>query len=253
MTPRRAQLVGALVALALFIACARAVIHLPGYGESRGPYEQRRAIEAVRARHATNLDAFVNFDIRGFDTLGEEFIFLVSVAGFALLLRERRAETEDDERAATPPRNPGSPDPVIRAASLVFVPFALVFGLYVVAHGQLTPGGGFQGGVALATGALGIFLGAGFERYRRTVPKDAVEAFEMLGAFGYIATGAAGLLGGGVFLRNLLPLGQTGSLFSGGTIDLLNYAVGMAVAGGFIVVFIEFLKETLAPKGERRT
>ncbi len=250
MKPRRPPYAAMLVALALALVCGRAVVHLPGYGESRGPYEQRRAIESVRTRHATNLDAFVNFDFRGFDTLGEEFIFLVSVAGFALLLQERRGETTGDERAASPPRKPGPTDPVIRVASVVFVPFALAFGLYVVAHGQLTPGGGFQGGVALATGALGIFLAAGFERYERTVPKSAVEAFEMLGAFGYIAIGAAGLVGGGVFLRNLLPYGETGSLFSGGTIDLLNYAVGMAVAGGFIVVFIEFLKETLAPRGD---
>ena len=250
MRQQRTTWIAAIVALALFFAFARAALHLPGYGESRGSYEQRRAIEAVRERHATNLDAFVNFDLRGFDTLGEEFIFLVSVGGFALLLRERRREFEDRERDPAPPREPGEIDPVVRVASLAFVPFALVFGLYVVVHGQLTPGGGFQGGVALATGALGIFLGAGFERYRRTVPKDAVEAFEMIGAFGYIAIGAAGLLGGGVFMRNFLPFGETASLFSGGTIDALNYAVGMAVAGGFIVVFIEFLKETLAPKDE---
>ena len=53
-------------------------------------------------------------------------------------------------------------------------------------------------------------------------------------------------------MRNVLPFGETGSLFSGGTIDALNYAVGMAVAGGFIVLFIEFLKETLAPRGDRK-
>jgi multicomponent Na+:H+ antiporter subunit B len=250
VTRRSSALVAALVGIALAFAIGRAVVRLPGYGESRGPYEQRRAIESVRARHATNLDAFVNFDLRGFDTLGEEFIFLVSVGGFALLLRERRDEIVGRERDASAPREPGEIDPVVRVASLVFVPFALVFGLYVVMHGQLTPGGGFQGGVALATGALAIFLGAGFDGYRRTVPKDAVEGFEMLGAFGYIAIGAAGLFAGGVFLRNFMPIGETGSLFSGGTIDALNYAVGMAVAGGFIVVFIEFLKETLATKDE---
>ena len=225
---------------------------MPGYGESRGPYEQRRAIEAVRARHATNLDAFVNFDLRGFDTLGEEFIFLVSVGGFALLLRERREEAVTDrERPATPPRDPGEIDPVIRVASLVFVPFALVFGLYIVIHGQLTPGGGFQGGVALATGALAIFLGAGFNRYRRTVPKGRGRRFRDARRVRVISqSAAAGLFAGGVFLRNLMPIGETGSLFSGGTIDALNYAVGMAVAGGFIVVFIEFLKETLSTKDE---
>ena len=250
MKPTSARLIAAAVALAVAFVFARATILLPSYGESRGSYEQRRAVQSVRARHATNLDAFVNFDLRGFDTLGEEFIFLVSVAGFALLLRERRGDTVDRERAPAPGRASDDGEPVVRVASLIFVPVALVFGLYVLLHGQLTPGGGFQGGVVLATAALGIYLGAGFEKYRRAVPKDAVEAFEMLGAFGFIAIGAAGLAVGGIFLRNVLPLGETGSLFSGGSIDALNDVVGMAISGGFIVVFIEFLKETLATKDE---
>ena len=247
MRTKRSRILATVIALALFAVFVRAVLHLPGYAQSRGPYERRHAIEAVRARHATNLDAFINFDQRGFDTLGEEFIFLVSVAGFALLLRERREEVVSRQRDPTPPREPDDDEPVIRVASLLFVPIALVFGLYIVAHGQLTPGGGFQGGVVLATAALGIFLGTGFEQYREAVPKDAVEIFEMLGAFGFVAIGAAGLVGAGEFLRNVLPYGQTGSFFSGGTIDALNYVVGMSIAGGFIVLFIEFLKETLAP------
>ena len=250
MTPKRARRIAAAIALAVGVVFARAASHLPGYGKSRGPAEQRRAVESVRARHATNLDAFVNFDWRGFDTLGEEFIFLVSVAGFALLLRERRGAPVDRERDPVPGRAPDDGEPVVRVASLIFVPLALVFGLYMIVHGQLTPGGGFQGGAILATAALGIYIGAGFENSRRTVPKDAVEIFEMIGALGFIALGAAGLAAGGVFMRNVLPLGETGSLLSGGTIDALNDVVGMAISGGFIVVFIEFLKETLQTKDD---
>jgi multicomponent Na+:H+ antiporter subunit B len=235
----------AVVALALFIAFARAVMLLPHYAESRGPYEQRRAIESVRASHATNLDAFINFDLRGFDTLGEEFIFLVAIAGFSLIFRERRGELAQTTLEPTDGRRPRDHEIEIATASYIYVPIALVYGLYIVIHGQLTPGGGFQGGVALATGVLAIALGLGFSVFERLVSKDGVEAVEAVGALSYIVLGCAMLVVGGVFLRNALPHGQTGSLLSSGTIIALNDGVGIAIVAGFLVLFAEFLKEVI--------
>ncbi|MBD5633477.1 MAG: sodium:proton antiporter [Candidatus Eremiobacteraeota bacterium] len=230
--------------LALCAVAIVASLDLPHYGESRGPYEQRRAVEAVRARHATNLDAFVNFDIRGFDTLGEEFIFFVGIAGFSLLLAESRGELTGAARKPLPGREAPPPDPALKVFSIAFVPLAIAFGFYVVLHGQLTPGGGFQGGAAVATGALTVWLAAGFARFGNVFPKTAVESFETLGVLGYVGLGVGALLASGSFLKNVLPLGRTGDLFSSGTIDALNGVVGIAIAGGFIVLFAEFLKET---------
>ncbi len=237
----------AILSLALAAMLSAAVVRLPTYGQTRGPYEQRRAVAAVASRHATNLDAFVNFDLRGFDTLGEEFIFLVAIAGFSLLLRERRGEIGEQALQAAGGRDPREPEPVVQIASVLFVPVALLFGLYIVVHGQLTPGGGFQGGVVLATAALGVFLGTGYGGFERVFPKSPVEAYETIGALGYVAFGVAGLLAAGSFLRNILPLSTTGALISGGTIDALNGVVGIAISGGFIVLFSEFIKETRAP------
>ena len=238
------RVVAAALVVALGVLALWAMAGLPKYGESRGPYEQRRAVEAIRARQATNLDAFVNFDIRGFDTLGEEYIFLVAIAGFSLLLAERRGEVTDAARPPARGRVAVAPDPVLHAFALGFVPVCVLFGFYVVLHGQLTPGGGFQGGVAIATGALAAWFGGGYARFMRIFPKTPVEGFETLGALGYVALGAGALLVGGVFMQNVLPLGKAGALFSSGTIDALNGVVGMAIAGGFVVLFAEFLKET---------
>ncbi len=242
------RIAGAVLAVALCALACVAFAGLPHFGESRGPYEQRRAIEAVRARQATNLDAFVNFDYRGFDTLGEEYIFLVAIGGFSLLLAERRGEISDAPRPPADGRASVAPDPVIRAFALAFVPACILYGFYVVLHGQLTPGGGFQGGVAIATGALAAWLGGGYRRFVRVFPKTPVEGFETLGALGYVALGAGALLAGGTFMQNVLPLGKAGALFSAGTIDALNGFVGMAISGGFVVLFVEFLKETRASR-----
>jgi multicomponent Na+:H+ antiporter subunit B len=242
--------IGGLLAIALLSVSFVALRGLPKYGETRGPYEQRRAIEAVRMRQATNLDAFVNFDFRGFDTLGEEYIFLVAIGGFSLLLAERRGDIADAPREPTEGRAPVAADPALRVFALAFVPACIVFGFYIVLHGQLTPGGGFQGGVAVATAALSVWLGGGYRAFVRVFPKTPVEGFETLGALGYVALGSGALLTGGVFLQNNLPLGKAGALFSSGTIDVLNVVVGMAISGGFIVLFAEFLKETRRP-GDR--
>jgi len=238
----------AAIALAALIGFffARASTGLPHYGESRGPEELRFAIQALATRHATNLNAFVNFDYRSFDTLGEEFIFLEAIAGFSLLLAERRGEKSDEPLEAAPGRSSDHGDPVIRTISTAYAPIAILYGIYMAVHGQLTPGGGFQGGVIIATGVLALWWGGGYAAFQAIVPKEGAEAFETVGAIGYVAIGIAALAVAGVFLRNVLPFGSSGALYSGGIIDLLNVIVGAAIAGGFAVLFSEFVAETRA-------
>ena len=78
-----------------------------------------------------------------------------------------------------------------------------------------------------------------------------MESSEAVGAGAYAVIGLATLLATGAFLENALPLGQTGHLFSAGTVPVINLAVGLEVAGGFVVLFIEFLKETRKPSQEK--
>jgi multicomponent Na+:H+ antiporter subunit B len=79
---------------------------------------------------------------------------------------------------------------------------------------------------------------------------EILDAAEGLGAALYAAAGLAPMLPGLAFLSNILPLGEPKDVFSGGLMLVLNTGVGFAVAGGFGVLFIEFLEETrVIPSG----
>jgi multicomponent Na+:H+ antiporter subunit B len=218
---------------------------LPPYGVYPGPYGDVVNQVAVAERKATNVVAAVTFDYRGVDTMGEEFILFAAVVGVAVLLRAQRDEVEEapDEDAADR-RAPGTSN-AVRVLGLALVGPVVLFGLYMVAHGHLSPGGGFQGGVVLATGALLVYLSGEYVTLRRVRPVFLLDLAESAGAGGYVVVGLLGVAAGAAFLENVLPLGQPGALLSAGTIPLLNLAVGVEVAGGLVLLLSEFLEQTL--------
>jgi multicomponent Na+:H+ antiporter subunit B len=212
-----------------------AVAGLPDFGHYRGPYGKVLNNVAVGERHVTNVVAAVTFDYRGVDTMGEEFILFASVMGVALLLRHKRAE-----RRRSPERVHSD---AVRLAGGGFVAGLLVLGLYVVAHGPLTPGGGFQGGVVLASAFALVYLAGTYRAYRSLTPIPAVDLVEGVGAGGYVVVGIVSLLLGSAFLHNFGPLGTTGTLASGGSIPFLNIASALEVSAAFVLLFTEFLDE----------
>jgi multicomponent Na+:H+ antiporter subunit B len=218
---------------------------LPSFGVYPGPYGDVLNQVAVGERKATNVVAAVTFDYRGVDTMGEEYILFAAVVGVAVLLRAQRDEVEEppDEDAADR-RAPGTSN-AVRVLGLALLGPVVLFGLYVVAHGHLTPGGGFQGGVVLATGALVVYLSGEYVTLRKVRPVALIDLAESSGAGGYVAVGLLGLAAGAAFLQNVLPLGQPGALPSAGTIPLINVAVGLEVAGGMVLLVSEFLEQTL--------
>ncbi len=220
--------------------------HMPRFGDHPMPYGDLINAVGLAERHTTNMISAINFDYRGFDTLGEEFMLLCAVGGATVLLRGSRGETECD-----PQRVPGRPI-IARADSTVlacrlFGAVIVLFGLYVLLHAMTTPGGGFQGGAIIATGLLCVFLGEGYAGWRRVAHSELFDALEGGGAALYALCGFASLLMGLPFLQNMLPFGQKGDLFSGGLMQFENAGVGAAVTGGFVILLIEFLEETREP------
>ncbi|HEY5315627.1 MAG TPA: MnhB domain-containing protein [Pirellulales bacterium] len=196
-------------------------------------------------RRITDVVTAINFDIRGFDTLGEEYILFVSVMGALVLLRQVDQKHERDPADARTPRRATGPSEAVQLWTLGMTGPTIVFGLYVVAHGQFTPGGGFQGGVILATGPLLIYLADEFATFKRIISYQLIEVAEAVGAGGYVLVGFLAWFDGQPFLTNILPLGETGQLASGGTIMLINDAVGLEVAAGFVVLMHAFMQSSL--------
>ena len=219
-----------------------AISRLPGFGNYPGPYGDMINSLAPFDRHVTNVVAAVNFDYRALDTLGEEFILFAAVSGLVLLLRG--AQSQSANAPPIPGRTDEPASDAVRWLSFALIGAIDLFGIYMILHGHLTAGGGFQGGVILGTASMLVYVAFGYRSYHRLVPKKIVEAAEAVGAGSYIAVGLYGMFLGGAALQNVLPLGQLGALFSGGTIMLLNVTVGIAVAAGFALVFLEFLAQT---------
>jgi multicomponent Na+:H+ antiporter subunit B len=222
---------------------------LPAFGHYHGVYGQVLDGLGVTERHATDLVTGLNFDFRGFDTLAEEFILFGSVLGVVLILREMRGEHERPRQQQAEEHTFGGASEALRALSLVMIPAILAIGVYIVVHGQITPGGGFQGGVILAAGPLAVFLAGRYLRMRIVAPAVLVEIGEAAGAMGYALVGLAGLVFAGVFFKDFLPLGLAGHLLSAGQIDLASAAVGLEVSGAFLVAYSEFLDQALVVSG----
>ena len=192
-------------------------------------------------RHTGQLVAATVFDYRGFDTLGEEMILFAAACGCAALLRVLRREHEEEEDASARP----VPSFAARAMGAALVGPVLVLGAYVIAHGHLTPGGGFSGGVVVAGALLLAYAAGQGVRLRRVRSIVLLEGVEALGAAGFLALALAGLIAAGSLLKNFLALGTSGMLLSAGTIPVGNVAVGLEVAGAVALVFAEFLEQAL--------
>jgi multicomponent Na+:H+ antiporter subunit B len=244
---RRGRIIFFLFSLApFFVLYLWGLRGLSPFGHYPGPYGDVINKVAVYERHATDVVSAVNFDYRGLDTLAEEFILFISVVGATLLLRRQKGETESKRSEdGSPERIAPSPSDAARAFTLALIGPLVLFGLYIVSHGQLTPGGGFQGGVILATAPLLVYLAGDFETFKHITSHSLVEAAEAVGVAAFLLVGFLGMILGTHYLQNVLPLGRTGEVNSSGTIVVISLATGLEVAAGFVLLLYGFLEQTL--------
>lgn len=128
---------------------------------------------------------------------------------------------------------------IIPTGSDIVLPILLVLGAYIILHGHLSPGGGFQGGVLIA-GAISVFyLAYGKDKVLKTFHLQGLKISEDLGALGFIFIATLGVIYGSAFCGNFIySIGNVGDLLSSGTIFLMNFAVGYKVLAGIGVLIL---------------
>jgi multicomponent Na+:H+ antiporter subunit B len=236
---------------AVAVLLTAAFLAMPPFGRAEHLYRDL-AVHASVQHVTANVVSAVNFDQRAVDTFGEETILIAAVVGTATLLRPAREETE--RRAPKAGRVLES----TRLVGYLLLPVTLLIGLDVVAHGQLTPGGGFQGGVVLATGLHLLYVAGSYPALDRLRPLELFDALDALGAATFGALGLAGIVLAGSFLANVIGFGSFGELFSAGTVPVLNAAVGLEVFAGMVAILAKFLNQDITvvtrdePKEARR-
>jgi multicomponent Na+:H+ antiporter subunit B len=247
MTARVRLVVFLIAALGLGGVYLSAARNLPPWGEYRGPLGDVISGLSVYERHATDVVNAIDYDYRGFDTLGEEFILFSAVVGVMMLLRpEKKKQEKKKEELPTSFKDRATMSETVCVFSNLAAGVTVLFGIYIAAHGQLTPGGGFQGGVVIAAGPMLIYIAQNIEVFQRITSHPLLEIVEAVGAAGYGIIGVIPIMLGVPLLTNVFPLGTTGNLFSAGSIALISACVGVEVAAAFILLSYEYLREIVA-------
>jgi multicomponent Na+:H+ antiporter subunit B len=197
-----------------------AALRLPEFGGAWHPYAERVVPNAIR-HHTPNVISSINFDQRAFDTLGEELILMASALAAVVVLRTVRAEQED--AAGEHAYGPAEVFDALRITGYLLLPVTLVGGVYIVAHGYLSPGGGFQGGIVLGSAIHLIYLAGDYPALARIRPIPMFESGEAVAACVFV----------------LLALAFAGQ------VTAMNAAVGLEVGCAVVLALAKFFEQAL--------
>ncbi len=126
---------------------------------------------------------------------------------------------------------------IVKRITKITVSLIFLFGMYIVLHGHLSPGGGFAGGVIIALSFIHVVLAFGREVAVKRLSSVVVSLVESAGGLLFWGVALLGLAGG-VYFLNVLPKGTPFNLLSSGSILVANIAIFMKVAAGLFAIFV---------------
>lgn len=244
------QVMSVLLCTGIIYVLLWTVAYLPPFGNPANPSNNEvsaRYIEkGLDETGALNMVTGMILDYRAFDTFGESCVLFIASCCVLVLLRidadckdrETRRRLEEANDRLFEPKN----DLILQKCACVLVPLILIFGIYIVLNGHLSPGGGFSGGAVLGSGLI-LYLNAfGFkdterfftERIYRRVTLSALTFYCLAKSYSFF-TGANHLPSG-------IPLGTPGAILSSGLILCLNICVGLVVACTMYAFYTLFRK-----------
>jgi multisubunit Na+/H+ antiporter MnhB subunit len=130
---------------------------------------------------------------------------------------------------------------IVKRISQIMTPSIFLFGIYIIFHGHLTPGGGFAGGVLVAGCFILMLLAYGSDETKNEIKKWRATFSESLGIFLFWFIAILGLIQGSQFFNNVIAKTNPGEpyhLFSAGIIPLCNIAIGIEVGAALFAIFI---------------
>jgi multicomponent Na+:H+ antiporter subunit B len=181
---------------------------------------------------APNVITSVLITYRGFDTLGEVAVLMMVASSVGLILSKMRDEQKQGDKIE---RRPASE--LVESGAEVLLPFVFLFGAYVIMHGHLSAGGGFQGGAVVASGVMLLAVAKpGFH-----LPHGLLAVVESAAGASFVLIGILGIfLAGGFLDSRVLPLGQFGTMFSAGAIPVISVLLGIKVGAELSVIVDRF-------------
>ena len=243
---RARSFISFIFALFIIFAMLLTVSYPPSFGDPDNPVNNevsRRYIEkGLEETGGVNIVGGMILDYRAFDTLGESHVLFIAVSAVLILLRNDRKKKGKslDDKIYEP-----HVDPILRKVAKLQIPCVLMFGIYIIMNGHISPGGGFSGGTVMGAALILYYNAFGSEAMNRfftyrtfrrvTVCALGFYAFAKCYAF---FTGANGL-------ETHIPLGKPGAILSSGLILPLNIAVGLIVCCTMFGFYSLFIREEI--------
>lgn len=179
---------------------------------------------------AVNTVAGMILDYRAFDTLGESFVLFTATCAVLLLLEQ----TDKKAIAKTSSKKESflyKHDPIVCTIVKILIPVILVFGVYILFNGHLSPGGGFSGGAILGAGFILFAMAFGEEMAAEVFTPKLIRAVTIASLSFYCLAKSYSFFTGNEFngIHSIISAGTPGNFLSGGLILPLNIAVGCVV------------------------
>jgi multicomponent Na+:H+ antiporter subunit B len=131
---------------------------------------------------------------------------------------------------------------IVKKSTQLIAGIIFMYGIYVIVHGHLTPGGGFAGGVIIAGSLILVTLAYGGEFMKLIKEEAGTTIIESMATIMVIMIATTGLFfGTKIFFNNFLPKGIVGQLVSAGVIPLYNIFVGTEVAASIFIIFLSLI------------
>ena len=224
------------------------VSYLPPVGSDHNPTNNEVAAkyieDGLQDTGAVNIVTGMILDYRAFDTFGESNVLFIATCTVLILLRNDKkkgresAEEEEKRDSFYEPKN----DTILQGIASVLVPIIVIFGIYVILNGHLSPGGGFSGGAIIGAGLI-LYLNAfGFKKTERFFTEKTYKWVSFSALTFYCLAKSYSFYTGAHHLENGIPLGTPGAILSSGLILPLNICVGLVVACTMYAFFALFRK-----------
>jgi len=127
---------------------------------------------------------------------------------------------------------------IVKTVARLTAGLILLYGIYIVMHGHVSPGGGFAGGVIVALSFILLMLAFGKDVALKKVSTSMASTFESLGAIMFLTIALTGFVGGYFFLNFFNNKGEPFKVFSAGIIPLCNIAISLKVGAGLFAIFV---------------
>jgi multisubunit Na+/H+ antiporter MnhB subunit len=128
---------------------------------------------------------------------------------------------------------------IVKKVAQLIVGLIFLYGIYIVTHGHITPGGGFAGGAVIAGSFVLLVLAYGSDILKLRKREEGSSVVESTGIFIFLVLAFIALfIGTKIFFANYLPKRVIGELISAGVIPLFNIAVGIEVAAALFTIFL---------------